>query len=105
MNFKQVISHRNLPRRAPVSFTLLAATSCKAFDAPEWAWGAVGLLVLLLWIVYIAKVALEKEIEVNLFREKQEDKMNGEVKMDLGSKWQDRMNERHNQIRKNGGAI
>lgn len=89
----KVISFKCFPRKPPINLTLLVAANCKAFAAPEWVWGAAGLLVLLFWMAYFSKVATEKEMKVNPFTD--EIQINGEVPTGFKAheKWESRLRE------------
>jgi hypothetical protein len=63
----KVISHKNFARRTPLHITLTLLLMLKVFNAPEWVWGAVGLLVVVLWIAFFYRCATEDETVVNLF--------------------------------------
>jgi hypothetical protein len=103
MKEKKVISYRNIPRRPPINITLIAALVCKVFEAPGWLWGGMGAIVLLFWLIYVAKVATEKEISVDLFEEKSDEPVEGAKTVSYGrSRWQDRLQEQQ-QLNKNRG--
>lgn len=62
MDTKKVISSKNLPTKIPVLSTVVYATALDYWNAPQWLWGAVGLLMALAWIgSIIAKVREEEE--------------------------------------------
>jgi hypothetical protein len=65
---RKVIKYSNLPRKAPVWQTLVYFLALDRFHAPEWVWGAVGLLVLLIWIYFIVDVAKYQNEETDVFK-------------------------------------
>lgn len=65
---RKVISSKNLPTTIPISWTLVFAFALDKWNAPQWLWGAIGLLVLFAWIGTITTKI--KEEEVDIFEEK-----------------------------------
>lgn len=64
MKVKKVISSKNLPRRAPFLDTIVYVTAMDYWNAPQWLWGAVGLLLLIGWISFIYVKKHEEDVEV-----------------------------------------
>lgn len=71
MKTKPVIDERNMPRKAPVNITLILVVAIRAFNAPQWAWGAIGVVIAALWFKYVRDIVLYKERDVNIFRKQQ----------------------------------
>lgn len=71
MKSKPVVDERNLPRKAPVNISFILVVALKAYNAPQWAIGAVGAVILFLWIKYIRDIIMYKERDVNIFRKQQ----------------------------------
>ena len=65
MKKKKVVATGNLPTRHPFVLGLLAWLALDHWHAPQWAYGAVGLLWLLLLITWI--IAWSNEIETDIF--------------------------------------
>lgn len=70
MNVKPVVDEKNLRRKAPINTSLILIVGLKAYEAPQWAVGAVGMIILLLWILYVRDIILFKEQDVNIFKNK-----------------------------------
>ena len=65
MDTKKVISRKNLPTRMPLLGTIVYATALDYWNAPQWAWGAVGLLIVVAWIGWgLSKVREEKQDDI-----------------------------------------
>jgi hypothetical protein len=65
MEIKKVINSKNLPSRMPLLGTIVYATALDYWNAPQWAWGAVGLLIVVAWIGWIvAKVREEEQDDI-----------------------------------------
>jgi hypothetical protein len=69
---KYVIHSKNLPTKLPVWQTLTTWLALERGNAPEWLWGAAGLLFLTVWAVSI--YGLIKEERIDVFEEEEEDK-------------------------------
>ena len=67
---KKVISTKNLPRKMPLHLTLTLWLVVKVFNAPEWIWGALGLLLVIAWVGWVHTVVNDKEEEVDIFKDK-----------------------------------
>jgi hypothetical protein len=64
MNERKVISGENLPMRMPLYATLLAWLVLDKVQAPGWLWGAIGLALVLLWIIWIIDVVYRKDVDI-----------------------------------------
>lgn len=60
----KVIAHRHMPTKLPISWTLIAYLILDRFGAPDWVWGAVIVLVGLLWVSAISLIKLETPIDL-----------------------------------------
>jgi len=58
---KRVLKPNNLPTKLPFFQTLIAMIAMDYYNAPQWVCGAVGLYVLLAWIVAIYSMATEEK--------------------------------------------
>jgi hypothetical protein len=67
MKQKPVVDERNLPRKAPVNITLILIVGLRAFEAPQWSWGAIGVILAFLWFKYVRDIIMFKEKDVNIF--------------------------------------
>jgi hypothetical protein len=47
---KKIVSTNNLRTKSPLHITLTVWLVLKVSTAPEWVWGAIGVLVLVAWI-------------------------------------------------------
>ena len=52
MKKRYVIRQDNLPMRSPLLATLLAWLVMERLSSPEWVWGAIGLFLAIIWIVW-----------------------------------------------------
>lgn len=64
----EVIAHKNLPSRAPVSFSIMVFLALEHWHAPEWLYGAVGFIVVLMWISYF--IIKYRETDIDIFKDK-----------------------------------
>lgn len=64
----KVISNKNLQSRLPLLSTLVTILALDYWKAPEWLWGCLGLLFLLMWITSIVRLVNEESVDV--FEEK-----------------------------------
>lgn len=71
MNKIKVISRRNLPGKLPLLQTLVAILSLDYWNAPQWLWGVVGIILTMYWIVDIFFIINSKQ--VNIFEYRVED--------------------------------
>jgi len=51
----------------PLMGTLVIALSLDHWHAPEWMWGAVGLLVICVWAVWIYEICEFDDDEIDIF--------------------------------------
>lgn len=65
---KKVISRGNIPPSSPVLSTVVAILAMDYWDAAEWVWGGVGLLLLMLWIAFI--ISFWNNDHVDIFEDK-----------------------------------
>lgn len=75
---KKVIHSRNQPRKAPINTTLVVAMALKVFNAPELVIGMVVTVMLALWILFLYDLITFKEIEINLFENDRDNKIQRE---------------------------
>lgn len=61
---KKVIQSDNLPTGFPIHKTLTTLLALGYFNASELVIGAVGLLLILLWIVAIVQFADEEKVDI-----------------------------------------
>ena len=64
----KVVANKNLPVPMPLQFSLICYLLLDKFQAAGWAWGAVGVILALLWIVYF--IAIFSTEQVDLFKGK-----------------------------------
>lgn len=64
MESKKVISKKNLPTRSPILATVVYVLAMDYWNAPQWLWGAVGLLLIFIWIAWIVSFFNQDEIDV-----------------------------------------
>ena len=62
MKQKYVLSRKNLPTNYPVSFMIAVYLLLRDFNIPEWLWGVLGLLAVLLIISTAVNRHYEKEV-------------------------------------------
>jgi len=67
MKQKYVLSRKNIPTNYPVSFMIAVYLLLRDFNIPEWLWGVLGLLAVLL--IISTAVNRHYENEVVLFDE------------------------------------
>lgn len=60
----KVVSFKNLPTRLPIYQGLTLWLVLDRVDAPSWAWGAVGTLFGLLFLVALYIVCTQKQVEI-----------------------------------------
>jgi hypothetical protein len=66
---KKVISRQNIKPNPPTYSTLTLWLVLKVTEAPEWVWGAVGLLVVAVWIMWIYDSVTNAHEEVDIFND------------------------------------
>jgi len=64
MKVKKVIKSTSLPTKLPIWSTITTALALDYWNAPQWLWGAMGLLFLIGWISCIICFATEEEIDL-----------------------------------------
>lgn len=64
MESKKVISKKNLPTRSPILATVVYVLAMDYWNAPQWLWGAVGLLLVFIWIAWIVSFFNQDEIDI-----------------------------------------
>jgi hypothetical protein len=62
----KVIAGKNLPFRPPVLATAVAALVLDRLDAPQLAWGIVGTIYALCWLVWIIWRVNREEVDLDL---------------------------------------
>jgi hypothetical protein len=60
----KVISHKNLPTRLPIWTTVTAGLLLDRFSSPDWVWGIVGTLFVIVWIVCIISIRTQDHVEL-----------------------------------------
>ena len=71
MNKKiKVIKRSNIPTSVPLMQTVFCLLALDYWDAPQWIWGAMGFLLLILWTGAIIQAL--KQRQVDIFNEKSE---------------------------------
>ncbi len=86
MESKKVINKKNLPSRIPLVGTIVYITALDYWNAPEWLWGVVGVIMVVGWVSFFFGLGTEKEID--LFVEKKP-----ETKEKSTSKFQEKLKE------------
>ncbi len=64
MNRPTYIAASNMYPRLPIWPSLTAYLALEHFQAPMWAYGAVGMLMGLLWIGVLLKLATGKSVDL-----------------------------------------
>ena len=78
MRKNSVIDSSNLPGKLPVFPTLSIILALDHWDAAGWVWGALGALLLIIWIGTIMKLVNQDVIDIfgetseGVFKEKKE---------------------------------
>jgi len=60
----KVVSWKNLPTRLPITWTITWYLFFDRIQAPSWAWGAMGVIVVVLWIVSTIAVFQQQMTDV-----------------------------------------
>ena len=84
---RKVISHANLPHRLPIWPTLVTLLMLDRYNAPQWLYGAMGLLFLIVWALVFYGMATQEKIDI--FEPKD---LKEKIK-DATSKWSERLEE------------
>lgn len=61
---KKVIEYQNLPAKPPLFGTLVVWLSLDRWHAAPWLWGAIGALMLLIWISYFYGLATQQRTDI-----------------------------------------
>lgn len=61
---KKRITIKNRPLRLPVVSTVLTYLCMDYWKAPEWFWGVMAVLFLVLWIIVIIDIVTRVEIDL-----------------------------------------
>lgn len=64
MKARKVIPLKCLPSRPPVFKTVVVWIALDHWHAPQWLYGAVGLLFILLWCAAIHGWATQEEVDI-----------------------------------------
>ena len=64
MKRKKVIKRSNLPTNLPIGGSALWFTVLHYWKAPEWLWGAFGLIFLVMWTVSVWLRLTEDKIDL-----------------------------------------
>ena len=64
MNTKKVISRKNLPTISPIMGTVVYATALHYWNAPEWLWGSLGLIMIIIWIGWAVNLYNQESIDI-----------------------------------------
>ena len=64
MGERKVIKHTNLPTRSPIISTLVFILALDYWNAPEWSWGVLGVLLVILWGNYLYWLFNEEEQDI-----------------------------------------
>ena len=67
---KKIISINNLPKRMPLVGTVAYITALDHYNSPMWLVGAIGLLIVLAWLLWIVHL-LEEKKEIDIFQDKE----------------------------------
>lgn len=60
----KVVANKNMPARLPIWQSITIWLALDHWHAPQWLYGALGLLLLVMWIAEIYKLFTQKETEV-----------------------------------------
>jgi hypothetical protein len=61
---QKVVAAKNLPTRLPIIGTIVWYLFFDKINAPGWAWGALGVILIVGWIVSIIAVYQQESTEV-----------------------------------------
>jgi hypothetical protein len=64
MKKRKVISHKNLPAKLPTVLTFMVYILLDKFNAPQWLWGGLGAVMLVLWVATIAARQYEEDTDI-----------------------------------------
>ena len=60
----RVLADNNFPVRCPIWKTITCWLALEHLNAPQWIYGAVGLLNLFLWVTYIRVKRYEESVDI-----------------------------------------
>ena len=61
---RRVIARRNLPARPPWEFTAIAVMLLLVFETPMLYWLVAGVLLAILWIMFLVRISGETEVDL-----------------------------------------
>lgn len=61
---RRVIAGKNFPARAPLLLSLVAWLVLDRLGAPQWMFGVVGTVLVILWIVWLWDVTTRIDVDV-----------------------------------------
>lgn len=64
-NSRLVLSMTNMPLRLPWQATILLWLLLDRLHAPGWVWGAVGFLLVIVWISWLIDVCTHRNVELD----------------------------------------
>lgn len=60
----KVIKRTNLPARLPLFETLIVITVMDYWNAPQWLWGVIGVLLFVVWICSLIMIFRQKGVDI-----------------------------------------
>jgi len=60
----KVLKRNNMPTRLPLWQSVTCLLALEHWNAPEWAYGVMGLFFLLIWVASIVMLVKEKQIDL-----------------------------------------
>lgn len=60
----KVIKRTNLPARLPLFETLIVITVMDYWNAPQWLWGVIGVLLFVVWICSLITIFRQKGVDI-----------------------------------------
>ena len=66
MEIKKVIKRKYLPSRSPLASSIVYLLALEYWNAPQWAWGCVCFLIILVWVNFIISFFSEEGIDIKL---------------------------------------
>jgi len=60
----KVIARKNTPTGLPIFTTVVIYLMLDKFHAAPWVWGAVGTLLIIIWIAAIIRICTEKSVDI-----------------------------------------
>lgn len=64
MKHRKVIKRSNFPTRLPVISTAIIYLLLKECNAPDWLWGAVGAIMLIIWVTSFWFLIIEEDVDI-----------------------------------------